>query len=121
MINLPTNFERPYSYMIFVPVVSLMQQINKVREIKSSLKLLDTFENHQKNYADLRSIYKWHVIGSLVQSFILGVITRLFPLFAFVGLISFYESCSSFSAYQHNDYIMKEDKGTGKYSFTFLC
>lgn len=101
IISMEYGFTKPKSLVVLIPVVSLIFQKIQVSE---HMLTLNTASNTSYEYwavdnpqhLKLDSIYKWHGIGSLIQTIILVSLLTFHPLFLIPTVFSIYEmyTCS---------------------------
>jgi hypothetical protein len=116
IFNINYGFGEPKSLIIFVPIVSLIVQKIQISD------LIDTLKNTYKtpyqfvdlkksfDYGKLKTIYKWHALGSLIQTISLLFLLTFNPLFLIPAAFSIHEFYRSFNGIVHEVIHMEDGK-----------
>ena len=95
--NIDYSWTKPQTYLVLVPVISLI--IQKVKFAKE-FNLINSDNNKEKSIVskDFANICKWHLRGSMMQM-IVAIVALVFsavnPIFALIAIISAYEALST--------------------------
>jgi hypothetical protein len=107
IIEMEYGWKKPRSLIILVPGLSLIFQKIQVSHLISTLKASyqkpDQFSAllNSREYAKLDTIYKWHTLGSLIQTISLLALTTLNPVFLLPAAFSIYEMYASAEGITH--------------------